>query len=139
MDEAGKLGGWRDYIEEAKMLKALADGVRLNIVRVLARADEVNVTDLVQTLLVSQPLVSWHLAALRRHGLVKTRRQGRQVYCSLDRARCRQCLALLGEILLEPSATGRVASTTATAHHEDTTSTSSAPASTTTARPTGRR
>jgi DNA-binding transcriptional ArsR family regulator len=136
MNEAGKLGEWRDYIEEAKMLKALADGVRLNIVRVLARADEVNVTDLVQTLLVSQPLVSWHLAALRRHGLVKTRRQGRQVYCSLDRARCRQCLALLGEILLEPAATGRVASTTV--HHNDTTS-ASAPASTSTARPTGRR
>lgn len=136
MDEAGKLGEWRDYIEEAKMLKALADVVRLNIVRVLARADEVNVTDLVQTLLVSQPLVSWHLAALRRHGLVKTRRQGRQVYCSLDRARCRQCLALLGEILLEPSATERAASTTA--HHNDTTS-ASAPASTSTARPTGRR
>lgn len=136
MDEAGKLGEWRDYIEEAKMLKALADVVRLNIVRVLARADEVNVTDLVQTLLVSQPLVSWHLAALRRHGLVKTRRQGRQVYCSLDRARCRQCLALLGEILLEPSATERTASTTA--HHNDTTS-ASAPASTSTARPTGRR
>jgi ArsR family transcriptional regulator len=134
MDEAGKLGEWRDYIEEAKMLKALADGVRLNIVRVLARADEVNVTDLVQTLLVSQPLVSWHLAALRRHGLVKTRRQGRQVYCSLDRARCRQCLALLGEIILEPAATERVASPAV--QRNDTTS---APASTTTARPTGRR
>ncbi|HEV8192728.1 MAG TPA: metalloregulator ArsR/SmtB family transcription factor [Ktedonobacterales bacterium] len=134
MDEAGKLGEWSDYVEEAKMLKALADGVRLNIVRVLARADEVNVTDLVQTLLVSQPLVSWHLAALRRHGLVKTRRQGRQVYCSLDRARCRQCLALLGEIILEPATTERVASPTA--HQNDKTS---APASTTTARPTGRR
>ncbi len=134
MDQAGKLGEWRDYIEEAKMLKALADGVRLNIVRVLARADEVNVTDLVQTLLVSQPLVSWHLAALRRHGLVKTRRQGRQVYCSLDRARCRQCLALLGEILLEPLPATELATPQAT--HRD--STSSAPASTTTVRPTGR-
>jgi ArsR family transcriptional regulator len=133
MDQAGKLGEWRDYIEEAKMLKALADGVRLNIVRVLARADEVNVTDLVQTLLVSQPLVSWHLAALRRHGLVKTRRQGRQVYCSLDRARCRQCLALLGEILLEPLP-AELAAPQAT-HHD---STSSAPTSTTTVRPTGR-
>jgi ArsR family transcriptional regulator len=136
MGETENLGGWRDYTEEAKMLKALADGVRLNIVRVLARADEVNVTDLVQTLLVSQPLVSWHLAALRRHGLVKTRRQGRQVYCSLDRARCRQCLDLLGEIILDPPPARGVAS--ATAHH-DSANSNSAPAGTTPPQHAGRR
>lgn len=91
--------GWEDYTELKKVLRALADVVRLNIVRLLANGGEVNVTDLAQQLLISQPLVSWHLSGLRRAGLVRTRRQGRQVYCSLDRERCRQYLGLLEDVI----------------------------------------
>jgi DNA-binding transcriptional ArsR family regulator len=31
-------------------------------------------------------LVSWHLRRLKAAGIVKIRRSGREVYCSLDRA-----------------------------------------------------
>jgi DNA-binding transcriptional ArsR family regulator len=33
---------------------------------------------------MSQPRISWHLRMLRVGGVVRTRRDGRQVYCSLD-------------------------------------------------------
>jgi ArsR family transcriptional regulator len=74
------------------------------MVHVLAGTTEMTVTDLAETLLVrgrhvSQPLVSWHLTILRRVGLVRTRRYGRQVYCSLDTARYQLCLRLLGDLV----------------------------------------
>src|SRR6185312_17144748 len=99
MTQTGTPTGWQDYTELEKQTHALADKVRLNIVRILANSQEVNVTDLTRQLLISQPLVSWHLAILRRNGLVRTRRQGRQVYCSLDAARCQQSLRQLGDVI----------------------------------------
>ena len=86
------------------MLRALGDSVRLNIVRALASADEVKVTDLAAQLAVSQPLVSWHLTILRRMEFVRTRRQGREVYCSLDAARYQQCVAMLAAVIGEQPA-----------------------------------
>ena len=65
--------------------RALSDRKRLLIVRYLARHEEITVSDLGKELHLSQPLISWHLRLLRRAGIVKTRRAGRQVWCSLDR------------------------------------------------------
>ena len=48
---------------------------------------------------MSQPLVSWHLRKLRRAGLVYTRREGRQVYCSLDKDRYQDCLQRLNTLI----------------------------------------
>lgn len=92
---------WQDYLDLRRALRALGDEVRLSLVRTLASGDEVKVTDLAATLLISQPLVSWHLGALRRSGLVRTRRQGREVYISLDLARYRSIVRQLGS-LIEP-------------------------------------
>jgi ArsR family transcriptional regulator, arsenate/arsenite/antimonite-responsive transcriptional repressor len=64
---------------------ALGDRKRLRIVQYLAGHDQVSVTQLGEELRFSQPLISWHLRVLRRAGIVKTRRTGRQVLCSLNR------------------------------------------------------
>ena len=89
------------------MLKALGDVARLQMVHVLAGVTEMRVTDLGELILInghhiSQPLISWHLRVLRKYGLVRTRRSGRVVHCSLDRARYQHCLALLREVASEP-------------------------------------
>ena len=62
--------------------KALADINRLRIVRRLAGSDA-SVTDLIEEVGLSQPLVSWHIGRLRVAGLVATRRNGRETVCSL--------------------------------------------------------
>ncbi len=62
--------------------KALGDVTRLRIVRRLSESPA-TVTDLVELVDLSQPLVSWHLRTLRAAGLVETRRVGREVICSL--------------------------------------------------------
>jgi DNA-binding transcriptional ArsR family regulator len=84
--------------------RALSDRKRLRIAEYLARHEQVTVTELGTELRMSQPLMSWHLRMLRRAGIVKTRRAGRQVLCSLNRRgiaayqrRVDQTLGLSGE------------------------------------------
>lgn len=66
-------------------LRTVGDLVRLHILRLLARAPEMTVLELVAALRVSQPLISWHLSVLRRSDLVSLRRDGRLVYYALNR------------------------------------------------------
>jgi ArsR family transcriptional regulator len=91
--------GWCDYTDLRTELRALSSVASLNIVHQLGKRMETNVTDLAAALALSQPLVSWHLRNLRRVGLVRTRRQGREVFCSLDRARFAVCQRALEAVV----------------------------------------
>lgn len=64
------------------MHKTLADANRLRIIRRLALGDA-SVTDLIEEVGLSQPLVSWHVSRLRVAGLVETRRKGRETQVHL--------------------------------------------------------
>src|ERR1700746_3555854 len=57
--------------------KVLADANRLRIVRRLSDGPA-TVTELIEHVGLSQPLVSWHLSRLREIGLVSAKRQGRE-------------------------------------------------------------
>ena len=74
---------------------------RLQIVKQLANTEELSVSELAVALKLSQPLVSWHLSGLRKASLVKVRREGRQVFCSLDRGRLRQYQRSFAQLLGE--------------------------------------
>jgi ArsR family transcriptional regulator, arsenate/arsenite/antimonite-responsive transcriptional repressor len=65
------------------LFKALADGTRLRILGLLV-AGEVCVCHIHESLRITQPKASRHLAYLRRCGLVETRRQGLWVYYRLS-------------------------------------------------------
>ncbi|MBA2277962.1 MAG: winged helix-turn-helix transcriptional regulator [Chloroflexia bacterium] len=69
--------------EATETLKFLSDRNRLRILTSLARA-ETCVCDLIDELDLTQPLVSYHLAKLRKAGLVLARRDAQWVYYSLD-------------------------------------------------------
>jgi ArsR family transcriptional regulator len=73
-----------DFHALTRYFKALSDRVRLQMLRALSTAGEINVSDLAERLDVSQPLVSWHLRPLVRAGLVRVRKAGRESYCSLN-------------------------------------------------------
>jgi ArsR family transcriptional regulator len=73
----------------------------LRIVAQLAASGELNVSELVEALEVSQPLISWHLRQLEKVGLVEVRREGRQAYCSLNLGRLRRYLREFTEVLGE--------------------------------------
>ncbi len=70
--------------------RALSGTLRLRLLHELAVRGEMSVSQLVAALHVSQPLVSWHLGTLKRVGLVRLRRAGRQVYYSLDRVQLKR-------------------------------------------------
>ncbi len=65
--------------------QALANVTRLRILQFLAGLQDVTVQELADALGISQPRLSWHLRMLRRGQLVRTRRAGRAVLCSLNR------------------------------------------------------
>jgi DNA-binding transcriptional ArsR family regulator len=75
----------KELHELALHFYALKDVVRLEMLCVLA-GREYTVNELAEALNKSQPLISWHLRRLKAAGIVKIRRSGREVYCSLDRA-----------------------------------------------------
>jgi len=78
------LGGRDERHELTDHFLAFANPTRLRILERLSDAGEVSVNDLAVHLRMSQPRISWHLRMLRVGGVVRTRREGRQVYCSLD-------------------------------------------------------
>lgn len=65
-------------------LKALADERRLAIVELLSTRGELCVCELATALDMSDALVSHHTTKLREVGLVRTRRVGRWLHCSVD-------------------------------------------------------
>src|SRR5918996_6175873 len=70
-------------VAEDKIFQALADPSRRAIFVALTRG-EAAVKDLTARFDISQPAVSQHLATLRDAGLVKGRREGRNVYYRVE-------------------------------------------------------
>ncbi|MEM3731522.1 MAG: metalloregulator ArsR/SmtB family transcription factor [Candidatus Bathyarchaeia archaeon] len=67
---------------KAKIFKALSDPVRLKILEFL-RNGEKCVCEIVPYVGIAQPLVSRHLAILKRFGLVMDRREGNKHFYSV--------------------------------------------------------
>lgn len=67
----------------AETFRVLSDPTRVRILYLLSRA-ELCVHDLAQLLGISQPAASHHLRILRMQGLVRTRREGKSIYYTLD-------------------------------------------------------
>ena len=78
---------------------ALANPTRLRIIEELGQVGEMNVNDLAAHLHMSQPRISWHLRMLRVGGVVRSRRDGPQVYCSLDVASIAHAREVLDELI----------------------------------------
>ena len=78
---------------------AFANPTRLRILEHLGKVGEVSVNDLAAHLRMSQPRISWHLRMLRVGGVIRTRREGRMVYCSLDIENIARARAQLDEML----------------------------------------
>jgi len=87
------------YRLKAELCKTFADPKRLIIIEEL-RQGEKAVGDLAQTLAISQAVVSRHLAILRERGVVKTRREGTNIYYSLSDPRICEACDLVHQILL---------------------------------------
>ena len=81
----------------AELLKALSNAQRLRILCLLADA-ELSVGELNSGLELSQSALSQHLAVLREHQLVNTRRESQTVYYSIAEGPVQKVINTLHEI-----------------------------------------
>ncbi|MEC8418303.1 MAG: metalloregulator ArsR/SmtB family transcription factor [Pseudomonadota bacterium] len=85
------------YAVEAELfLKQFANKTRLMILCSLLD-EEKSVTELLDGVNVSQPVMSQHLALLREAKMVATRRNGQTIYYRLSDERVQRLIALMNE------------------------------------------
>ncbi|HNE50224.1 MAG TPA: metalloregulator ArsR/SmtB family transcription factor [Chitinophagales bacterium] len=68
----------------AELLKAVAHHLRLRIIKLIHEKKEVNVNVIYNTLKIEQSITSQHLKILRGVDVVRTRRDGKKIYYSLN-------------------------------------------------------
>ena len=90
--------------EIRRAFRAMGDNKRLQMLELLAEHEELTVSELAALVQVSQPLMSWHLMRFKRAGLVATRRDGREVYCTLQRSRLIECQEAIAKLLVKQAA-----------------------------------
>lgn len=88
----------RIYEMQTRICKAFAHPSRLRMLDLLAKR-EYSVSELQQTVNISVPNVSQHLAILKSAGVVKTRREGKQIFCSLAIPEVKTACALIRDVL----------------------------------------
>lgn len=72
------------YIETAKMLKAMSDPKRLRIVDMLS-CGELCACNILEEFNITQPTLSHDMKVLSEAGIIKDRREGKNIYYSLDK------------------------------------------------------
>jgi ArsR family transcriptional regulator len=75
--------------------RMLANGTRQRILSLLLASRELTVSQIVAEFELSQPTISHHLGALKRSGLVASRRDGKEVWYSVNRENVASCCGRL--------------------------------------------
>lgn len=89
------------YEMQAELCKTLSNPKRLEILDILKEEKEISVNQLAERLSIPKANTSQHLAVLRQAGVVKTRKDGINVYYSLKSHKISEACALTRQILLE--------------------------------------
>lgn len=87
-----------DLRKAVLVLRAINHKLRQQIISLLEAQDRLTVTDIYVKLRLEQSVASQHLAILRRAGIVRTEREGKFIYYSLDMERLQQISDLLEDI-----------------------------------------
>ncbi len=88
------------YEMQAEIAKTLAHPIRLAILHTL-KAGEKTVNELTNTLGASQSNISQHLALMRQRQIVKTRKEGSNIYYRVASPKISQACDTMREVLIE--------------------------------------
>ena len=94
------------FKRQASICKAFAHPARLQILDVLGQG-ELGVSQLQQILGLSKTNLCQHMAVLKAAGVLTTRREGKQVYCSLAMPEIKQACLLIRTVLQNQIAADR--------------------------------
>lgn len=86
------------FERQAQICKAFAHPGRLQILDLLGHGER-RVAELQQALGISKTSISQHMAVLKSVGVLSTRREGKQVYCSLAMPEVKQACQLIRRVL----------------------------------------
>jgi DNA-binding transcriptional ArsR family regulator len=78
--------------QAASMLKCIGHPIRLQIIELLDRTGEQNVTTIYEALEIEQAVASQHLNLMRDKGILASRREGVNVYYRIDDPRVTQVI-----------------------------------------------
>jgi DNA-binding transcriptional ArsR family regulator len=90
-----------DYVELRKaalVLRAVNHKLRQKMLDLLGENNHMTVTEIYVKLRLEQSVASQHLAILRSAGVVKTERNGKFIYYSVNRSRVGQIFSLVEEL-----------------------------------------
>jgi len=90
-----------NYQEMAKLLRAMAHPIRLQMLLGLCRS-QCNVNKLWQKLKITQPLASQHLNRLRRLGLIVAERRGKEICYQVKDLRVKKILQQMCDLFGVP-------------------------------------
>jgi ArsR family transcriptional regulator len=86
------------FERQARICKAFAHPGRLQILDLLGDG-ELRVAELQEALGISKTSISQHMAVLKSVGVLSTRREGKQVHCSLAMPEVKQACRLIRRVL----------------------------------------
>jgi DNA-binding transcriptional ArsR family regulator len=86
------------YERQAALCKALAHPSRIQLLDLVAKGERA-CADLQKQLGVSKANLSQHVSQLRQAGMIVTRRQGKQLYCSLAMPEVKEACQMIRNVL----------------------------------------
>ena len=86
------------FERQARICKAFAHPGRLQILDLLGQGER-GISELQEALGISKTSMSQHLAILKSVGVLTTRREGKQIYCSLAMPEVKQACQLIRKVL----------------------------------------
>ena len=86
------------YEMRVRICKAFANGTRLRMLDMLAKQEH-TVSELQAELALTTANVSQHLAILKAAGVVRSRRDGKLIYCSLAIPEVKQACQMIRDVL----------------------------------------
>lgn len=80
------------------VLRAVNHKLRLKIIKMLTDKEQMSVTEIYVKLRLEQSVASQHLAIMRRAGVVKTARSGKNIFYSLNQERLKNISRFIHDI-----------------------------------------
>lgn len=90
------------YIDTSKMLKAMSDPKRLRIVDMLS-CGELCACEILEEFHITQPTLSHDMKVLVEAGIIRDRREGKNIYYTLDTEKLNAMHETLGYIFRDKS------------------------------------
>ena len=88
-----------DQIKKAAhVIRSINHKLRRNILSLIEQNKQLTVTDIMIKLRLEQSVVSQHLAILRFHDVVKTKREGKFIYYSINKERLGEIISLIDKL-----------------------------------------